>query len=155
MEGGCASSPGIRRPRAASTAARSSSKNAGRIIEWRVRPVAPSGGIRLGLFLGFWIERFCYHLSARLLEQNFHFAFGLFQVFLAITRKLHAFLEQFHSFIQREVRTLQLSDYFFQARQRMLEIGLLRGLGFFRRCWIHGCQFSLPLAAGRENRALD
>src|SRR6267378_3760508 len=134
MEGGCASSPGIRRPRAASTAARSSSKNAGRFIEWRVRPVAPSGDIRLRLFLGFWIERFRYHLSARLLEQNFHFAFG---------------------FIQREVCTLQLSDNFFKARQRMLEIGLLRGFGFFRRRWIHGCQFSLPLAAGRENRALD
>jgi len=68
--------------------------------------------------------------SAGLLEQNFHFTFGLFQVFLAITRKLDAFLEQFHGFIQREVRTLQLSDYFFQARQRMLEIGFFEARFF-------------------------
>jgi len=33
------------------------------------------------LFLGFWIERLRCQLSAGLLEQNFHFTFGLFQVF--------------------------------------------------------------------------
>jgi len=80
----------------------------------------------------FWIERFRYHLSARLLEQNFHFAFACSRCFWqsreSCTPSRNSFM-----LIQREVCTLQLSDNFFQARQRMLEIGLLRGLGFFRR----------------------
>src|ERR1700675_2260513 len=100
MEGGCASSPGIRRSRAASTAARSSSKNAGRIIRWRVCPAARFGRVRLGLFLGLGIERLRDQYAAGLLEQKFHFAFGLFQMFLAIAGEFDAFLEQFHGFVQ-------------------------------------------------------
>src|ERR1700694_4416452 len=150
MEGGCASSPGISRSSAASTAARSSSKNAGRFIRWRVGPDAPSGGARLGLFLGFGIKWLRGQLAAGLLEPNFPFALGLFQVFLAIAGELHAFLEKFHGLVERKVRALQLSDDFFQARQRMLEIGLLRGIGLFRRCWIYGCHCSLSLALGAK-----
>src|ERR1700732_3700064 len=103
MEGGCASSPGISCSSAASTAARSSSKNAGKFIRWRVCPAAHFGRVRLGLFLGFGIERLRSQFAAGLLEQKFHFAFGLFQMFLAIARELDAFLEQFHGLVQRKV----------------------------------------------------
>src|ERR1700676_3295819 len=150
MEGGGASSPGINRSSAASTAARSSSKNAGRFIGWRARPDAPAAGARLVLFLGVGIERLRGQLAAGLLQQNFYFALGLFQVFLAIAGELHAFLEKFHGLVKRKVRALQLSHDFFQARQRMFEIGLLGGIGLFRRCWIHGCHRSLSLALGAK-----
>src|ERR1035437_4518947 len=144
IEGGWASSSGISRSRAVSTAARSSSKNAGRFIRWRVRRDALSGGGRLRLFLGFGIEWLGSHLAADLLEQDFHFAFGLLQVFLAVSRELHAFFEQFHGFIERKVRALQLPHDFFQARRRVFEIRFLRGRGLFRRCWIHGRKSPSP-----------
>src|ERR1700676_348988 len=153
MEGGGASSPGISRSSASSTAARSSSKNAGSFIRWGVRPDAPCGGARLGLFLGFGIERLRGQFAAGLLEQNFYFALGIFQMFLAVAGELHAFLKKFHGLVERKVRALQLPDDFFQARQRMLEIGLLRGIGLFRRCWIYGCHCSLSLALGAKQVA--
>jgi len=83
------------------------------------RPVALSGGIRLGLFLGFWIERLRCQLSAGLLEQNYHFAFACSRCFWQSRESWTPSSNSFHGFIQREVRTLQLSDNFFQARQRM------------------------------------
>src|SRR5260370_33222515 len=125
IERGSASWPGISRSRAASTAVRSSSKNAGRFIRWRVWPAARSGGVRLGLFLGFGIEWLRGQLASGLLKQNFHFALGLFQVFLAIARELHALLEQFHGLVERKVRALQLPHDFFQAGPRMPQIELL------------------------------
>src|SRR6266853_4780342 len=110
----------------------------------------PARAFWLGFFLGFGIEWLRGQLAASLLKQNFHFALGLFQVFLAIARELHAFLEQFHGLVERKVRALQLLHDFFQTRQRMLEIGLLRGIWFFRRCRIHWCHFSLSLALGAK-----
>src|ERR1700722_3888329 len=107
IEEGCASSAGISRSSAASTAARSSSKNAGRFIGWKVAPGARQRCGRLGIFLGFGIEGFRRHLAAGFLEQNFHFALGLFQIFLAITRELHAFLEQLHGFVERKIRAFE------------------------------------------------
>src|SRR3974390_882037 len=98
IEGGCAFSAGISRARAASPAARSSSKKAGGFIGGRAAP-ARARRRRLGIFLGFGIECLCRHFAAGLLEQNFHFAFGLFQVFLAVARELHAFFKQLHSFV--------------------------------------------------------
>jgi len=116
---------------------------------------SPGRAFWLGFFLGFGIEWLRGQLAASLLKQNFHFALGLFQMFLAIARELHPFLEQFHGLVERKVRALQLLHDFFQARQRMLEIGLLRGLWFFRRCWIHGGHFSLSLALGtKKSRSL-
>src|ERR1700676_2596574 len=139
MEGGCASSAGSSRSRAASTAARSCSKNAGGFISWRVCPAFEV--VRLGLLLASGIEWFRSQFAASFLQKNFHFSLGLFQMLLAIARELHAFLEQFHGVVERKIVALQLSYDLFQARQRMLEIGLFGGLRFFRRCLIHGCHF--------------
>src|ERR1700680_4875256 len=49
-------------------------------------------GARLGLFLGFGIERLRGQSAACFLEKNFHFSLSLFQMLLAIARQLDAFL---------------------------------------------------------------
>ena len=92
---------------------------------------ATAYGMRLGFFLGFGIKRFRRHFAAGLFEQNFHFAFGLLQVFLAIARKLHAFFEQLHGVVERKVRAFELANDFFQARQGTFKIRFFRGVAFF------------------------
>src|SRR5260370_28537313 len=64
---------------------------------------------RLGFFLAFGIEWYRGQFAAGFLQKDLHFSFGLFEVFLAIARELHAFLEKFHSFVERKVRALELS----------------------------------------------
>src|ERR1700690_1114376 len=94
IEGGCAFSPGISRSRAASTAARSSSKNAGRFIGWKM--VRRGYVRRLRTFLGCRVKGHSGQLAAGFFEQDFHFTLGQFQVFLAVARKLHALFKQLH-----------------------------------------------------------
>src|ERR1700728_3474880 len=110
IEGGCAFSAGISRSRAASTAARSSSKNVGGFIKGRKRltQTLAARGSPLRVFLGFRIEGFRGHLAAGFFKQNFHSAFGLFQMFLAVARELHAFLKQLHGFLERQIGALEL-----------------------------------------------
>ena len=109
---------------------------------------------RLGIFLGFGIEGFRRHFAAGFLEQNFHFALGLLQIFLAIARELHAFFEQLHGFVERKIRAFQFSDNLFEARERIFKIRLLRGFGLFCRCWIHGCHGSLSPAISANASAI-
>ena len=106
---------------------------------------------RLGFFLGFGIEGFRGHLAAGLLEQNFHFALGLLQVFLAIARELHAFFEQLHGIVERQIRALQFADDLFQARERIFKIGLLRGFGLF--CAMLDSRLSWFTVAGKERKS--
>ena len=86
---------------------------------------------RFVLFFGF--EGFGGELAVRLLQQDFHPALGFFKLFLALARKLHSFFKKLHRLIQRELRALQLAHNFFQPRQRLFKIRLLRGFSFFNR----------------------
>src|SRR6266849_4889200 len=149
MEGGCAFSAGINRSRAASTAARSSSKNDGRFIGRRVCPSAGTGREPLGFFLGFGFEWHSGYLAARLLEEKFDLSLRLFQVFLAFAGELYALLEEFHRVVQRKVGALEFSDDFLQTSEGMLEIGSLPRFGLFRRRWIHGWHFTYRWQRGQ------
>src|SRR5256885_15777373 len=105
MEAGCSFSLGSSRCSAASTNCKSSSKNDGRFIA-RTASIAlqyflSSSTRRSRLTLALRFERLRHHFSVRLLQQNFHFAFCFFQLFLALPRQRHAFFEQFHRFVQR------------------------------------------------------
>jgi hypothetical protein len=82
-------------------------------------------GGRLGIFLRLGIKRRQGHLTAGLLEQDFHLAFGLLQVLLAIARELYTFFEKLHGVIERQIGALQLLDDLFQSRERVFEIRLL------------------------------
>src|SRR5712691_9951448 len=150
MEGGCAFSAGINRSRAASTAARSSSKNEGRFIGRRECPSAGTGGEPLGLFLGFGFEGHSGYLAARLLEEKFDLSLRLFQVFLAFAGELYALLEEFHRVVQRKVGALEFSDDFLQTSEGMFEIGFLPRFGLLGRRWIHGRHFSHRWQRGQK-----
>ena len=95
-------------------------------------------GARSGLiaFLGFFfrLERLGHEFSVGFLQQDLDAAFGFFELLLALARKLDAFLEQLHGFVQRELRAFQAPDDFFETREGLLKIGLLRWLRFLCRC---------------------
>src|SRR6266849_8004022 len=130
MEGGCVVSSGSRRSSAASTAMRSSSKNAGSFIAaevgWAMR-VAPRS--RLVLFFG--LEGLGDEFAIGFLQQDFHAPFRFFQLFLALAGKGHAFLKQFHGFVECELWAFQAAHYFLEARQGLLKVGLFHRLRFF------------------------
>src|SRR6266850_1610689 len=124
MEDGGAASAGRSPSRAASTERRSSSKNAGSFIaaeNSRIRDSAAASRFTLT----FGIKRFSGKLAVSFLEQDFHAAFGIFQLFLAFARECHTFLEKLHGVIQGKLRALQAADDFFQTRKGALEIRLL------------------------------
>ena len=82
---------------------------------------------RLILFVRARLEWFWRQIAAGLLHQNFHSAFRLLELLLAIARKHHAFLEKFHGVVQRKICVLEFAHNFFQPRERLLELGLLSG----------------------------
>src|SRR5437016_9100211 len=123
MEEGGAVSAGRRRPRAASTVRRSSSKNAGSFISaGNGRAAGCLGASRFSLPLG--IERLGGKLAIGLLQEDFHSPLRLFQLLLARARERHALLEQLHRIVQRELRAFQAADDFLKAGKRALKIGL-------------------------------
>src|SRR5712691_2070224 len=130
MEVGCAVSAGSSRSSAASTASRSSSKKEESFIA-AGNPSVGSNDDTSRFTLPFGIEGFGGKLAIGLLEEDFHTAFRLFQLLLAFTRKRNAFFEEFHRFIQRELRAFQTPHNFFETRKRALEIRLLRRLRLF------------------------
>src|SRR6266436_9182076 len=92
MEAGRADSCGRRRSRAASTARRSSSKNAGSFIAAEVgwgMGVGPGSSFVLFLRL----EGLGGEFSVGFLQQNLDAAFGFFELLLALAGKRDAFLE--------------------------------------------------------------
>src|SRR6266849_9523653 len=120
---------------------RSSSKNTGSFIELCGIPVSRNNcWSRVALALG--LEALRNHLSVSLLQQYLHEAFRLFQLLLALPRKLHAFLKQLHRLVQRKLRALQPPHHFLQPRQRTLKIWLLRRFWFFRYRLIHSVRSS-------------
>ena len=83
-------------------------------------------GDQSGFFLGFRVERFGNHLAPSLLEEDFHFAFSLLEVFLAVSRKLHAFLKQLHGVIERQICAVEFTHDFLEACEAKLKFGLFR-----------------------------
>src|SRR5216684_1644582 len=143
MEAGRVPSAGNNRSSAASTARRSSSKKGGSFIAAEtgcaVR-IAP----RSRFVLFFWLEGLGRQLAVGLLQQNLHAPFRFFQLLLALARKLHAFFEQFHGLVQRELRALQPPHHLFQPRQRLLKVRLLHWLRLLHRSRVHVLNLVLP-----------
>ena len=101
---------------------------------------------RSGLLFVVRFERLGRHFAARLFQQDLHARFGLLQLLLAIAGKLHAFLEELHGLIQRQICAFHPADDLFQARQGLLKRLLsrpfrlnlgLRRLGLFPWTGIH------------------
>src|SRR5579859_445731 len=115
---------------------RSSSKNTGTFIAAEVG-CAIRIARRSRFVLFFRLEGLGHQLSVGLLQQNLYAPFGFFQLLLALARKLHALFEQSHGFVQRELRTLEPPHHFFQTRERLLKVRLLRRLRFFYGGRIH------------------
>src|SRR5215472_278900 len=100
MELGSAVSAGSSRSRAASTARRSSSKKGESFIGgWNPCDQRQSKTSQFALPLR--IKRFCDELAIRFFEQDFHAAFGFFQLLLAFSRQRHAFFKKLHRVVQR------------------------------------------------------
>src|SRR6266853_152228 len=96
MEAGRVDSGGRNCSSAASTTTRSSSKKSGSFIAAEVGCAMQLGRCsRLIFFFRFFfgLERFSDELSVGFLQQNLNTAFRLFELLLAFSRKLHAFLE--------------------------------------------------------------
>ena len=82
---------------------------------WLKRPI---GGCKVAARLGrfiFGFKRLRRDLTVRLLQQNFHAAFGFFKLFLAFARKLHALFEKFHGLVERQVGALEALDDFLEG----------------------------------------
>src|SRR5450631_3416389 len=101
MDVGGTVSEGIKRSRCASTARRSSSKKSGSFIG-SGKMLELSARDRSRVVLAFGFKRLCHHLAVCFFQQDFYFTFRLFQLFLALSRKAHAFFKQLHRFVQRE-----------------------------------------------------
>ena len=88
-------------------------------------------GARSSFVLFFRLEGLGGQFSVSFLQENLDTSFGFFELLLALAGKRDAFLEQFHGFIQRELRAFESPDHFFKTREGFLKVGLLGRLGFF------------------------
>jgi hypothetical protein len=68
---------------------------------------------RFGLAVGF--EGLGDDPAVSFLEKDFDFAFGFFELLLAFGGKGYALFEELHGVVERELRTLQFADHFFEA----------------------------------------
>ena len=84
-----------------------------------------------GLF--FRLEGLGGEFPVGLLEENLDTAFGFFELLLALAGKGDAFLEEFHGFVESELRAFEAADDFFEACEGLFKIGLLRRLWLFCR----------------------
>ena len=96
---------------------------------------------RLGIFF-ISVERLGFYLSAGLFQQNFDSAFSFFKLLLAFARKRHAFFEEFHRFVEREIRAFKALDDFLEPPERSLKIAFFR---CFDRLISRWAQLSLAL----------
>jgi len=102
-------------------------KKIGKIHRRNTKKVRPGSGFKLVLVSG---SNGSATILRLLSSAGFLRGLGFFQLLLALARKLHAFFKKFHGVIQRELRTFQPPNDFFEARQRALEIGFLVALVF-------------------------
>ena len=83
------------------------------------------------LVLAFGIERLGSEFTVRFFQQNFDAAFGLFELLLAFAGKGHAFFEEFHGIVERQLWAFEPTDNFFETSEGALKVGLLGRFGFF------------------------
>ena len=135
-------------------------KNAGRLVRWRtvrsarsrpgIRLVRPSSGSKASAAIS----------PPAFFEQNFHFALGLLEIFLAVARKLHAFF-QTASWPRRADRFALSSFPTISSRgaSEYSKSGFFADFGLFCRSGIHGCHglHSLTMSAkvSRSTALLD
>ena len=67
-------------------------------------------------------------LAVGFLQENFHASFGLFELLLALVRKLHAFFEELHGVVERKIGAFEALHDFFEARERFFEVALFAAL---------------------------
>jgi len=117
-----------------------------------LRPYEEKGGrgASRGLGLRFGVERFGYYLAVGFSEEDFYFTFGFFKLFLTLGGKGYAFFKQFHGVVERKLRTLELADDFFEAREGALEIRLLGRIGFLGSGCVHVFFRREQFTAGRR-----
>src|SRR5215470_9818992 len=146
MEAGGVDVSGRKRSRDSSTNCKSSSKKSGRFIAGCARcPGTDERSRCFGLTFRFkWLGD---DAPVSFLQQDFDFSFRLFELLLALSRERYAFFKQFHRVVQRELRAFQFSHYFFQPRERALEVGLLRQFSFLGSRCIH----FVPCALARNS----
>src|SRR4051812_37996858 len=72
----------------------------------------------------FGIKRGWSHFAPGFFQQDFDARFRLFELRLAISRKLHSFLEKLHCLIERQVGALELANDLFEACQALFEVRL-------------------------------
>jgi hypothetical protein len=119
-----------------------------------LRPYEGKGGrgASRGLGLRFGVERFGYYFAVGFSEEDFYFTFGFFKLFLTLGGKGYAFLKEFHRVVERKLRTLELADDFFEAREGALEIGLLGRIGFVGSRCVHVFFAGNSLRQGGEGK---
>src|SRR5579871_958504 len=134
MEEGGVASDGKSFCNAASTACRSSSKKEGSFIVRQAGQENGGGALR---FVAFGVERLCREFAISLFQQDLDFALSFFELFLAFARKSHAFFKKLHRFVQRELRTLEFADDFFQTCERTFKFRLFLRFRFLRSWIVH------------------
>src|ERR1700720_3920496 len=87
------------------------------------KPNASSVRSPLGRFI-FRLERLRGKFAIRLFQQNFHTAFRLFELLLAVARKFHTLFKELHRLIEREFYAFEPLHHFLEARERLLKLSL-------------------------------
>ena len=105
-----------------------------------------------GLRLRFGVERFGNNFAVGFSEQDFYFAFGFLELFLAFAGESHAFFEEFHGVVEGKLRAFEFADDFFEAREGALEIGFLGWIGFFGSRCVHVFFAGNSLRQGGERK---
>jgi hypothetical protein len=85
---------------------------------------------RSRLALPFGIERLGREFAVGFFQEDFHAAFGFFELLLAFAGERHTFFEKFHGVVERKLRALEAADDLFEARERALKIRFFRWFGF-------------------------
>jgi hypothetical protein len=104
---------------------------------------APSGRLafaesRFGLAFG--VKGFGGEFAIGFFEQDFHFAFGFFELLLAFAREFDTFFEKFHGVVERKLRGLETADDLFKTGKGVLEVGFFHGglqVGLFGSGLVH------------------
>ena len=109
-------------------------------------------GASRGFRLRFGVERFANNFTVGFSKEDFYFAFGFLQLFLAFGGESHAFFEELHGVVQGKLRAFEFADDFFETREGALEIGLLGWIGFFGSRCVHVFFAGNSLRQGREGK---
>jgi hypothetical protein len=81
--------------------------------------------------LAFGIERLGGEFAVGFFQQDFDAAFGFFELLLAFAGEGHAFFEELHGVVERELGAFEATDDLFETSEGSLKIGLLGRIGLF------------------------